>query len=192
MNLFDLLRRSTSTTDTTLGFGSIDDMIADLPPEIQRIIKGDLGGIVGSVTTGIVISASAGDLPPSILPPDILRIEAEFARSKAAISTREAEIHLARAAECEAVKALREKQAIWQQDHPDSSIDDPEYLAFIDAEYVAAISARDNWEALREQLSEFIDAEHERFHTLVDEIMGSEPTDDAEADTDREPATATA
>jgi hypothetical protein len=131
-----------------------------------------LGGGIGVLISG----GKPSETPTSDLPPASLRFEAEFARTRAAISHRESTIELARADECDAVYALRKKQQVWDAENPGVGWDDEnaEYMAFIEPELSAADAAMRHTLELKLESNSFIQTEHERLHAFYDACLEQE------------------
>ena len=190
MNLFDLLRgRSTSTTDTTLGFGSIDDMLADLPPQLREMIKrdfGDLldGAIVIDATIGVegpgldrlrraIYEDAISSAPPSAIQPWVLEHSAEVERLAAMVSQREVAIHHAKADVATAQARVNAKHVLWHEQNPDAHHDTmPD--DFIAVERLALTTATEKYQDLVRDLDRFITEQNDRLAVMFDEGMARE------------------
>jgi len=152
--------------------------------DLFQLFSGGIPGVAGLV---VEVGKSA-DVPTSALSVPSLRFEGEFAKTRAAMSERDAAIQMARSAECEAVLALREKQDLWEVENPgvEPSDEDPMYMAFIEPEYSAAIAAIRHTYELKVESNAFLRAEYERLRPIADamtdemakDVMGEpEPTE---------------
>jgi hypothetical protein len=131
--------------------------------------------LLGGGLPGVLITVGGtAELPLDCLSPEMLRFEAEMSRVRAESMTREAAIELSRAVECDTMRALREKQLKWQDEHPDwvPDEDDVAYLAYVDEEYAAAEAAREHSYELTVELRTFLEGEQQR---LRDEFTNKEP-----------------
>ena len=133
-----------------------------------------LGLLLGGGVPGVLIEVGgSAEFPLDYLTPGMLRVEAEMARVKAESMKREAAIQLSRAVECDTMRALREKQLVWQDEHLDwvPDEDDSAYLQYVAEEYSAAEAARERTYELKAELRTFLEGEHQRLLPLADSML---------------------
>ncbi len=138
-------------------------------------------GIGGGIIIDLGAPMDPSNLATADLPPDSLGYMAEFERTRAEMSKLEADFHLARAEECDAMSALRAKQAAWEADHPGyvPTENDAPYMAFIEPEYSVAVAAVEKTHTTRTAQREYVASEHERLHRMYHDLF-DKTTDDVE------------
>ena len=140
---------------------------------MDRVLDTLFGGM--GVAGLLILGGCPVEPPLDHLPPELLRFEAEMARVQAEAMNREAAIQLSRATECDTLRALREKQFKWEDEHPDwaPDEDDPAYAEYVAEEFAAANAAREHGDELQAELRAFLEGEQQR---LRDEFTNKEPT----------------